>query len=98
MTSFEIVLIVWYAIGSTIAYGLLMGSWMVEKAEKLGVTRGHILAIMLYSATSWCFALLWIWISLMGSKRLLFCWNMSRLYPAHPQAKEAYIQKYGEIK
>jgi hypothetical protein len=98
MTSLEIFLIVWYAAGATLAYGLLMGSWMVEQAEKRGVTRGHIFAICLYASTSWFFALFWIWITLMGSKRFIFSWNMGRLYPAHPQAKEAYIQKYGAIK
>lgn len=98
MTSLEIFLIVWYAIGATLAYGQLMGSWMVEQSEKRGVTRGHIFAICLYSSTSWLFALLWFWLTYAGSKKFVFCWNMGRVYPSHPQAKEAYIQKYGEIK
>ena len=98
MTSLEIFLIVWYAVGATIAYGLLMGSWMVEKASTSGVTRSHIFVICLYSSTSWIFALLWLWLTYAGSRKFIFCWNMGRVYPAEGKDKEAYIQKYGEIK
>ncbi len=98
MTTFEVILILWYAIGATLAYGLLMGSWIVEKGEKHGVSRGHILGILLYSSSSWFFALFWLWIALVGNKKIVLCWNMGRAYPADPKLKQHYIDKYGEIK
>lgn len=100
MTTFEVILILWYASGATLAYGLFMGNYMVRFAPILGVRGKDIRHITMISALSWATAILAVMESLFITKKLVLCWNMSLMYPLNPnpKLKQLYIEKYGEIK
>ncbi len=91
-------IVIWWAVGSFLSYGLYMGLRMVIHAPSKGINVIDLGNAYFYGSFSWLYAITHTLMVLRAQIPLTACWISRRIYPLDPKHVKAYIQKYGEIK